>query len=232
MPTRTRFRLLPLVLILAGILCVSPVAAQHQVGLHFDVGVPAGEFADNAEDPGFGGSLHYAYAANSRLSFGMGSHFLIYGSESRTMSLPLVQDFEVKTSNNIAGIFLLSQFNLMTGPVTPYLEGRFGGQYLWTESKLVDVDWFEDDDIAAEVNYDDFALQYGIGGGFRIRISDGGGRGDPSVMIDVKFMFMNGGEAEYLTEGDIDIVADNAILRPSETETDLTHFELGVVLEF
>jgi hypothetical protein len=209
----------------------APAAAGHEAGIRFDVGVPRGDFADNAEDPGFGLAGHYAYAVNPVFSFGIGGNFLIYGSESRTEALPLVEDFEVTTDNNIAGLFLLAQCNLVPGPVTPYVEGRFGGHYLWTDSKLEDTDWIDADEVATTVNFDDFALLYGLGGGLRIGLGKGD-LGEPTVHLDLKAMMMRGGEAEYLTEGDIDIVYDRPVFRPSLTRTDLLHFELGLIFGF
>jgi hypothetical protein len=44
------------------------------------------------------------------------------------------------------------------GKLKPYIEGRFGGAYYWTETKLEDEDWNNDSEIAAKTNYDDFAL--------------------------------------------------------------------------
>jgi len=59
---------------------VGSAAAGHEAGIRFDVGVPQGDFSDNAEDPGFGLAGHYAYAVNPVFSFGIGGNFLIYGS--------------------------------------------------------------------------------------------------------------------------------------------------------
>ena len=226
----------PAVLIVAAyLLCTFtiPAAAQHEAGIRLELAAPTGDFGDAVEDPGFGIIAHYAYAVNSRFSLGLGADYVIYGSESRTESLPLVRDFEVETSNNIAGFYLLGQLNLATGgSVIPYLEGRFGGHYLWTESKLKNAEWWDDDDVAETVNFDDFALQYGAGGGLKFRVSEGDGKDKPSIFVDAKVMLTRGGEAEYLTEGSITIDGNDTIFRPSESRTDLTRFELGVVLGF
>ncbi len=211
----------------------TPAAAQHEAGIRLELAAPAGEFGDTVDDPGFGIIAHYAYAMNPRFSLGLGADYVIYGSETRRETLPLVDDFEIETSNNIAGFFLLGQFNLVAhGAVVPYLEGRFGGQYLWTESKLVDADWWDDDDVAEKVNFDDFTLQYGFGGGLKFKVSEGDGKDKPTVFIDAKAMFHQGGEAEYLTEGSITVEGTTTIFRPSESATDLTRFELGAVLTF
>ena len=88
---------------------------------------------------------------------------------SVTRAVP-VEDVDLTTTNNLAAFHLLMQLRAPGGPVRPYLEGRFGGQYLWTESKLEDQDFWDDDEVGKEVNYDDFALVYGGGG-----VGNGGG---------------------------------------------------------
>ncbi|MBU2501192.1 outer membrane beta-barrel protein [bacterium] len=232
MPTMTRLTLTMACAALLGA-AAATANAQHEAGIRLELAAPTGEFGDTVDDPGFGIIAHYAYAMNSRLSLGLGADYVIYGSETRRETLPLVDDFEIETSNNIAGFFLLGQFNLVAhGGVVPYLEGRFGGQYLWTESKLVDADWWDDDDVAEQVNFDDFTLQYGIGGGLKFRVSEGNGKDKPTVFIDAKVMFGQGGEAEYLTEGSIIVDGSTTIFRPSKSQTDLTRFELGAVLTF
>ena len=68
--------------LLLGCSCcgVGSAAAGHEAGIRFEVGVPQGDFSDNAEDPGFGLAGHYAYPVNPVFSFGIGGNFLIYGS--------------------------------------------------------------------------------------------------------------------------------------------------------
>ncbi len=136
------------------------------------------------------------------------------------------------TNNNIAGFCLIAQANLIDGPVTPYVEGRWGGLYLWTQSQLEDADWIDDDDISETVNYDDFTSQFGYGGGLRFELSKGRGGDNPRVLLDLKVMMMHGGEAEYLTEDGIELVNDRAVFDPKRSETDLMHYELGVVIGF
>ncbi len=86
---------------------------------------------------------------------------MIYGSETTTYSLPLVEDFDLTTDNNLAGAFLYAQWRPLSGAVQPYVEGRVGMNYLWTDSKLEDEDWWDDDDVARKTNYDDFARLLG-----------------------------------------------------------------------
>ena len=148
------------------------------------------------------------------------------------MSLPLVDDFDIQTSNNIADAFLLARFDLIEGPVVPYLEGRFGFRYLWTESSIEDDDfWDDDDDTARQVNDDDMTSLYSWGGGLRIHLG-GGGPELREIALDLRVMNSAGGEARYLTEGSISVSGDRVLMRPSETETDLTLYSVGVAFLF
>ena len=164
---------------------------------------------------------------------GFGLNAMMYGSETREYELPLVEDFELNTNNNLAGGFVFAQWRPFTGAVQPYVEARAGINYLWTESKLEDEDWWDDDEVARETNYDDWATYYGGGGGLQIRLSDGNrAENRPGVLLDLKVVHTRGAEAEYLTEGDIALVNDVPVFDVSESETDLTTYQVGVVLTF
>ncbi len=209
--------------------------AGQEAGIRFDVGIPKGDFADNLEDPGFGLVGHYAWSPAPAFAVGAGLGYMIYGSETRVIELPLVEDVDLTTTNNLAAFHLLMQLRAPRGPVRPYLEGRFGGQYLWTESKLEDQDFWDDDEVGKEVNYDDFALVYGGGGGLLIcvRSPRPADKKPWGLDLDFKAMWLSGGEARYLTQGGIELDNDDRpVFRPSESETDLLHVEVGVNVRF
>ncbi|NNF06155.1 MAG: hypothetical protein HKN21_05290, partial [Candidatus Eisenbacteria bacterium] len=167
------------------------------------------------------------------LTFGVGADILVYGSETTKVRLPLVEDFELNTDNNLAGFFLFGQYRPFAGPIQPYVEGRVGFNYFWTESKLEDKDFFDDGEVARETNYDDFTTFYGGGGGILIQLSEGNRvEGKPGVFLDLKATYLQGGEAEYLTEGDIEIINDIPVFNASKSETDRATYEIGVVLTF
>jgi len=223
-----------LLLVLTLIAAPLTALAGHEAGARFDVGVPKGDFADNLEDPGFGLVGHYAWSPAPAFAVGAGLGYMIYGSETRVVELPLVEDVDLTTTNNLAAFHLLMQLRAPHGPVRPYLEGRFGGQYLWTESKLEDQGRWDDDEVGKEVNYDDFALVYGGGGGLLIglrspRPTD---RKPWALDLDVKALWLIGEKARYLTEGGIVLVDDRPVFSPSESETDLLHVEVGVNMRF
>lgn len=223
------------ILILFGLLVIASQAAalEQEGGARLILGSPSGDFGDAVDNFGFGAELHYGIRPNPSFTLGIGLNGMVYGSESQTYSMPLVEDFELNTSNYMAGSFLFAQYRPLAGPVQPYIEGRVGINYLWTESKLQDEDWWDDDDVARKTNYDDFSSYWGGGGGLLIKLVEGSKDGrSPGVFLDLKATYQNGSKAEYLTEGDITIVDSVPVYEPSKSKTDLMTFELGVVLTF
>jgi len=213
----------------------APVLAGHEGSIHFEIASPSGEFDAEVDNLGFGINLDYAYHDDGLFALGLGGDFLIYGHETSILSLPLVEDFEYITDNNIASMFLLARLRGGHGRIVPYVEGRFGYSYIWTETKLGDEDWWDDTEIARETNFDDFALVWGGGGGLRIML-DKAERGDPQsrdVMLDMKVIYRHGARATYLTQGAITVDAGNRVrLKPSTSETDLLQFMLGATIGF
>lgn len=205
---------------------------EQEAGFRFLVGVPAGDFHDNVEDPGFGIGGNYGLRPVPSLSLGVGGDVMIYGSESRNMELPLVDDFELTTNNNLADFFCYAQYRPLQGKVQPYGEARFGYRYLWTESHLEDDDWWGDE-VADETNYDDFTPVWAVGGGMMVQVYEPQRDSrKPAVWVDFKVMYGDGGKAEYLTEGAIELVDDQPVYSASESETNLTTWEVGVTLTF
>ncbi|MEZ4387162.1 MAG: hypothetical protein R3D98_06215 [Candidatus Krumholzibacteriia bacterium] len=228
MTTLRTFTLFTLLLAATG-----AFALDQEGGVRFLVGDPVGDFGDNVDDNGYGLALHYGVRPQRSVTLGVGLHGMTYGSESTTYRLPLVDEFDLTTTNNLAGGFLFAQWRPLDGFVQPYAEGRVGINYLWTESKLEDDGWWNDDEVARKTNQDDFATFWTAGGGLLIRLSEGNrAEKRPGVFLDLKATYQHGGNAEYLTEGAITLVDDEPVFATSESTTELTTYELGVVLTF
>ncbi len=225
---------LSMIFLVGLILLASGVQALEQEGGGgLILGKPTGDFGEAMDNVGFGLELNYGIRPVPSLTFGVGGNFMICGSESRQYSLPLVEDFNVNTTNNLAGGFLYTQWRPLSGVVQPYAEGRVGVNYLWTESKIEDQDWWDDDEVARETNFDDFAGYYGGGGGVLIRVAENtGDTQGTNVYLDLKVSYLKGSKAEYLTEGDIEIVNNQPVYSVTESETDLLVYKMGVVLTF
>jgi hypothetical protein len=117
------------------------------------------------------------------------------------------------------------------GTVRPYIEGLFGGAYLFTQTEIKSD--YNNDNIASTTNYDDFSWSYGAGGGILFRVAHD--LGDVQTLyLDLKVRYMYGTEARYLTENGIVInPADNKVYYfPQKSKTDLLTFHIGVVAYF
>ncbi len=226
--------LIGVLLILALLSLAAPAGAiEQEAGIRFLVANPTGDFDREVDDLGFGLGAHWGVRPDPAFSVGFGAHVAIYGSETTAYDLPLVEEFELETTNNLAGGFLFAQYRPFRGPVQPYAEGRLGVQYLWTQSELQDADWWDDDGIARETNWDDWATFWSAGGGLLIQLSGGDADANrPGVLLDLKATYQRGSEAEYLAEGAIEIVDDQPVFSVSESATHLMAYEVGVVLTF
>ncbi|MBD3410711.1 MAG: hypothetical protein GF419_10960 [Ignavibacteriales bacterium] len=142
---------------------------------------------------------------------------------------------DVTRSNNMVNFHLVGRFIVPMKSFRPYFDVYGGGNYLWTQTTIEErysSGNDDDDEIASDVNLDDFAWSYGVGGGIQILISD-----DEStrVYIDLKARQLWGTKAEYLREGDI--VVDDSVLPPevyyyvNYTETDMFTVLLGISVQ-
>lgn len=218
---------------------LSYAQSPFQAGINFALGFPQTEFKENVDNTGLGLSGHFCYnLSQTPLSIGASFGFLIYGRATRKEPLSTtIPDVivNVETTNNI----LLGHLLLRIQPPTqsriirPYVEGLFGFNYLWTETKVKDWDW--DEDIISSKNYDDTALSYGGGGGLMIQVYQGRkekSKGLYTINIDLGVRYLFGGEAEYLKKGDIQRVNGKVIYNPSQSTTDLLTTRIGVTFNF
>lgn len=215
----------------------SNVNLAQTVGLNFTAALPQGEFKDNVDNAGWGVSAHATlFTPGPTLPFTVGLNlgFINYGNESRkapwSYTIPDA-NVDVTRTNNIVNFHVLFQVSPFNSPVKPYLEGLFGGNYLFTTTK-VESDYL-DKSLTETTNQDDFAWSYGGGGGIMIKLTD---LADPvgSIWLDLKARYLLGTEAEYLKEGSVEINTTNgtAIYHLSRSKTDLLTIHIGVVAEF
>ncbi len=223
------------------LLSVSVVAAsQFQGGFNFAMGFPQGEFSDNVDRYGYGVSGHFGfYPNNPYLLIGGGIGIQNYGSETKRVPLSTTVsliDVDMTTTNNLFFGHLLLQAGVPLAFVRPYFEGRFGINYLYTETHIDDIG--DGDEIASSTNFDDTAVTYGGGGGLMFQVWQRGKKskdaeGPDRVYIDIKAMYMPGGEAQYLREGDIEqLDGGEVIYHYSQSTTDMLHIQIGVGVDF
>ncbi len=215
-----------------------------QAGGGFILGLPQTEFKENVDNPGGGfGGYFGVRLGDSPFLLGAGVNFLLYGSETReepfSQTIPDVK-VDVTTNNSILQGYLMCRIQppggLRNSVVSPYLEGLFGFNYLFTETRIDDHDWDDDydDDIAGSKNYDDSAMSYGGGGGlmFRLWENPDSDAQPAAVYLDLGVRYIFGGEAKYLKEGDIHRTKTKVSYTPSESTTDLLTVRLGVSVTF
>jgi len=216
--------------------------ANGSIDLAF--GIPQNEFKDNLDRIGFGLSGHLAYLPNQNLGIGGALGFMSYGSEKRkepfSTTIPDVT-VDVTTSHNFMFGHVMVQPMLNLGIVKPYIEGRFGFNYLWTDTKIENED-SDDEPIASSTNFEDFTISYGGGAGLMILVWDNTSKSSRNtnnnsdagrIYIDLKGLYLLGGEAEYLKEGSIHSDGGTEVLYDvSKSTTDLLTINIGVAFEF
>ena len=211
----------------------STIFAQS-AGINFTLAFPQGEFKDNINRLGYGGSLQFLIFNPSPVmpaSLGLNVGYINYGSESRrsAFSNPIPDvTVDVDRTNNLVNFHLLFQIISPTGSVRPYVEGLFGGSYIFTETSIKSRG---DEEVASSTNFDDFAWNYGAGGGIMILLSDEIEEIN-SLFLDLKVRYLFGSEAEYLKEGSVVVDNGNVIYNVSKSKTDLITVNIGVVAYF
>ena len=219
---------------------ISQIAkAQANLGLDLMLGLPQGEFKENIDGVGGGFSGQFLWNPSQRMPFSVGLNLgiLIYGSESRrepfSTTIPDVT-VQVDRTNNLLNFHVLFRIIPQKGDVRPYLEGLFGGAYLFTETKIENTS--KGEEIASSVNFDDYAWNYGGGGGLmfcvhRAKEKEHGKISD--IFVDIKARYLYGTRADYLREGSIKNLGGGKIgYDVTRSTTDLISVHLGVVLFF
>ena len=203
------------------------------------------DFRDNI-DNGFGLTGGYAYGFGSgpfELAIGGDIGFMICGNE--TFNAPFSMtirrvEVEVETTNNMFLTDLTTRLFIGRGPVRPYLEGHAGLSYLWTSSKIKDID-VENEEIASSKNYDDLTTNKAFGVGFLIplvKVGNTSGRKSSlefaTICLDLRFLYWWGGKAQYLRRGSISEDPDTGdlVYDVRESRTDMTSAHIGIAVRF
>lgn len=230
-------------LTLLGVLALLPAAHAQTTsgGANLVVAVPQGSFADRLDAVGFGLSAAFVHhIAGSHVGIGLEGTFVMYGHErirERFGGGALGRvDVDVVTTNNIALGHLVLRLQPPSGTFRPYGDALVGLAYLFTESRIEDVDRHDDRDIASSTNFDDAAFSYGLGGGVMARVYEGRSSSDGrpfEVFVDARLRYLFGGEAQYLREGDIEADADgDPLFRYTESRTDVLLPQFGLTIRF
>jgi hypothetical protein len=207
---------------------------SQSAGLNFTLAFPMGEFKENVDRAGFGIAGQFLLIIpkpGQPFGIGLNAGFINYGNESRRepFSYTIPDVFvDVERSNNLVNFHLLFQIAPYKGRIRPYLEGLFGGSYLFTKTSIKSQDYSE---VASSTNLEDFAWSYGGGAGIMIQITNEDEQGT-SIFLDIKGRYLMGTEAEYLKEGSIEIIGSQVYYDITRSKTDLLSAHLGVIAFF
>jgi hypothetical protein len=210
---------------------VSNFSSAQQVGINLSLALPQGEFAKQVDNLGYGLSGEFMFfSPKQRAPFGFGLNvgYYVYGSESRSEPMYNIPEvfLRVDRTNNLVNFHVIFEIGFPTGRIRPYVQGLFGGQYLFTETSVKNESNYEE--FASSTNYDDWAWSYGAGGGISILLG-----GDPvteigAIYLDLKGRYLFGSEAEYLKEGSVAVTGQQVRYYPSKSKTDLLTIHAGV----
>lgn len=209
----------------------STITKAQQAGINLSLAIPQGEFADQVDNLGGGLSGEFMILSpkpKSPIGFGLNIGYYIYGRENRSEPLYNIPEVFVRVSrtNNLINFHLVFELGLPNGRVRPYVQGLFGGEYLYTETSVSSE--ATDNPFASTVNYDDWGWSYGVGAGVSILLS-----GDPvteigAIYLDFKGRYLFGSEATYLKEGSVAVSGQQVRYYPSVSQTDLLTIHAGV----
>ena len=217
----------------------APTRLQGGVGV---VGVvPAGEFETHVPDGSAGVMGHLDVdLGGSVLSLGGEVGWMLYGDESRTVSLASLlpevpsASVEVNTWNAMFTLHSRLRAQRRQGRWRPYVDGLFGLTDIYTKSEVKGGQVCGFDPLVGSICVEgslgrstqsrDFVLSYGGGVGVMVRF----GSRERSPRLDIAVRYLSGGEAEYLTEGAVRRDGDQLVLDFTRSRTDMMTVYVGV----
>ena len=219
------------VLVFALTILVSFSTVAQQAGINFSLAFPQGEFGEQVDNIGYGISGEFMLLSpKPRAPFGIGLNlgYYIYGNESRREPMWNIPEVSVLVdrTNNLVNFHILFELGLPSGRIRPYVQGLFGGQYLFTETSVKNEN--SQQEFASSTNFEDWAWSYGVGGGISILLT-----GDPiseygAIYLDFKGRYLLGSEAKYLKEGSVEVFDQQVTYHPSKSKIDMITAHIGV----
>lgn len=229
-------RSIRLVVIIFCLFFLQNILYAQNIGLNLILAVPQNEFSKNVKNSGIGlggEGIYYFDNGNTPFGFGLNLGYIAYGSENLDVHLSGVT-VKLSRVNQLINFHVLFQLTTNGESIRPYFDLLFGGNFLFTESKITDE--YEDKEISSSTNISDFAWSFGFGGGIMVKVYEHH-QDDPSdlqtLYLDCKVRYLKGTEAEYLTKGSIVGNSDGTVtLFPSRSKTDLLQYQIGVSVKF
>lgn len=219
------------VFIVIFIISLSSFSNAQQAGINLSLAIPQGEFADQVDNLGYGFSGEFMLLSpkpRSPIGLGLNISYYIYGNESRSEPMYNIPEVFVRVdrTNNLVNFHVVFEIGLPTGRIRPYVQGLFGGEYLFTETSVKNES--NQDPFASSTNYDDWAWSYGVGGGISILLSGDSVTEIGAIYLDLKGRYLFSSEAVYLKEGSVEVDRQQLRYYPSVSKTDLISIHAGV----
>lgn len=213
--------------------------SRFQTGMFFGLSSPQGEFGEYATDFSYGGAINFTYKLpDSIIALGVVFDYSIYGYESweEPLSLTLANIWvDVSTYNSMIMGHFIVRLQPNKGLLRPYLDGLFGFKHLRTDTRISDIDSYDNDDFASTNHMSNSALSYGAGAGMMLplyKIINRQTRRFFSIDLDFGVRYIKGGRADYLVEGAIESWNGKLIYNISESYTDLFTAYVGLTFCF
>ncbi len=214
------------------------VAGNYQVGLDLNLffGFPRGEFKENNTRIGVGldGSIFYHFP-RTPLLVGLNVTYNIYGRTVRHVPLSVfIPDVtvEVERSNKYVIIDPVIRLQGHLGRMSLYAEAGGGLSWLYTETTVKNLE--TDKEVVSSENFSDVTWNWWTGGGVSVLLSPG--EYNPArqkwasgcYLLQVGFRWLSGGEAEYLTPGDVNVEYGSVSYNVRSSRTDLWVLLIGI----
>lgn len=217
-------------------------ARQWEGSIDFNIGAPQADFNDQLDRVGVGIGFTAGYQfRESPFMLGFDFGFMNFGVDRRDEPLSsTIPDLTVRVENsyNLVNGNIVLRAMTQEATVRPYLEGLVGFNYFYTQTTIRERG-FAEEEVLRDTNFDDFALNYGFGGGAMFRVwrnrdssNDAEANLIQSVYINLSSRYLFGNEAEYLKEGSIATDNGQVTYDISRSKTDLLYFKLGVGFKF
>ena len=195
------------------------------------VAQPKGEFATQLDTNGFGINVGGLFRIDREglLTIRGDLGGMQYGSE--TLHVPYLPitgrvSLDVETTNNAFWGSIGPQIQVPVGPVQPYMNAAIGFVDLVTSTAVRGSD--SQYEYASTTNADDATSAWIFGGGLYVPFGT-----QKAWKLHVGGRYFYGGNAQYLTEGDIVDNPDGSItLQPRYSKTDLVTWQVGVSYTF
>jgi hypothetical protein len=215
------------------------IARGFQGTLDFSLGYPQEEFKENIDKTALGLGLTFGIElADSPLMVGVDLGILNYGNDERMEYLYDIPEFRFKvvhSYNIFQGLVFLRFQPVKKGSFRPYIDALAGVNYFWTETSLEDDDW-DGEEITLDVNHDDVAFTYGLGGGVMIKFAEiRSGEGKTHVtelFVDLRVRYIFGGRLQYLRKGSVIIEDQQVTYLVYESRSNLFTLQIGLGMNF